>query len=69
MRRPDYDRLAALDRRLARGRPVDHRQNLRLVDGLRQQAVALGVWPPPDPLAGVEVDVRVARVLNRLDRV
>lgn len=69
MRRPDYDRLAALDRQLVRGHPVDHAQNLRLVEALRQQAVALGVWPPGDPLAGVEVDVRVARILNRRDRV
>ena len=69
MRRPDYTRLADLDRTLARAEPADYRQNLRLVEGLRREAVALGVWPPADPLAGIDVDIRVARVLNRLDRV
>ncbi len=67
MRHPDFARVAALDRRLARERPVDHAQNLRIVEGLIAEARALGVWPPADPLEGVEVDVRVARVLNRLD--
>ena len=66
-RRPDYDRLAALDRRLARERPVDHARNLRLAEGLRLEAIALGVLPPADPLAGIETDVRRARILNRLD--
>ena len=69
VRRPDYARVEALDRRLARERPVDHARNLRVVEALRQEAVALGVWPPADKLAGVEVDVRVARVLNGLGRV
>jgi hypothetical protein len=69
VRRPDYARLDALDRRLARERPVDHARNLRVVEALRREAVALGVWPPTDKLAGVEVDVRLARVLNGLGRV
>ena len=67
MRRPDFDRVAALDRRLARDQPVDHARALRLVAGLVAEARALGVWPPADPLAGVETDVRVARVVNGLD--
>ena len=66
MRRPDYARLAALDRRLACERPVDYTQNLRIVEALRQEAVALGVWPPADPLEGIEVDIRLARILNGL---
>jgi len=67
MRRPDYARLAALDRQLARERPVDHAQNLKIVEGLLQEAIALGVWPPADKLAGLDVDIRRARILNRLD--
>ena len=66
MRRPDYARLAALDRRLARERPVDPDQNRRIVDALLQEAIALGVWPPDDPLEGIEVDIRLARILNGL---
>lgn len=69
MRRPDYERLAALDRRLARERPVDHASNLRIVEALRQEAVALGVWPPADPLAGIEVDIRLVQALHAVRHV
>ncbi|WP_420455953.1 hypothetical protein [Rubrivirga sp.] len=65
-RRPDFARVDALDRRLARERPVDHARNLRIVEGLRREAVALGVWPPADPLAGIEVDVRLAQAFAAL---
>ncbi|HLT46343.1 MAG TPA: hypothetical protein VK002_03870 [Rubricoccaceae bacterium] len=65
--RPDFARLADLNDALARRDPPDHARNLRIVEALRQEAVALGVWPPDDPLAGLDVDLRLARVLNRLD--
>ncbi|GAB5534832.1 MAG: hypothetical protein Rubg2KO_10810 [Rubricoccaceae bacterium] len=67
IRRADYARLATLDRQLAREQPVDHTQNLKIVEGLVQEAIALGVWPPADKLAGIEVDIRRARILNQLD--
>ncbi|MEM7787544.1 MAG: hypothetical protein AAF594_07450 [Bacteroidota bacterium] len=51
MRRLGVAAVDALDRRLARERPLTHAQALRLVDELRREAVALGV----------------ARVLNRID--
>lgn len=38
--------------------------NLRWVEELRRPAVELGLWPPKDPLEGLEVDTRVARALN-----
>jgi hypothetical protein len=30
------------------------------------EAIALGVWPPSDPLEGIDVDVRVARAIHVL---
>ena len=67
--RPDFARVEALDRVRARGVAPDHARNLRLADALLAEARALGMSPPADKLAGIEVDLRVARVLNRLDRV
>jgi hypothetical protein len=64
--RPDFARLRALDDELARRRPPDLERGLRIVEALREEAVALGVWPPADPLEGIEVDLRLARVLNGL---
>ena len=42
----------------------DHARNLRLVDALLAEARALGVWPPADPLGGLDVDLRIARAVN-----
>ena len=63
-RRPDFARVAALDRDRARGVAADHAQNRRIANALLAQAQALGVWPPADPLGGLDADLRVARALN-----
>jgi len=39
-------------------------QSQKLFAAMWEEAVMLGVFPLADPLAGVEVDIRMARVLN-----
>lgn len=56
--------LRAFEDELARRTPADHLGNLRLVEAMLEEARQLGVWPPVHPLDGIEVDIRVARVLN-----
>jgi hypothetical protein len=58
--------LEAFERELLAKEPVNFLKNLRLVDGLLKQARSLGVFPPANPLEGIEVDIRVAGVLNRV---
>ncbi|OGQ56742.1 MAG: hypothetical protein A3J24_08055 [Deltaproteobacteria bacterium RIFCSPLOWO2_02_FULL_53_8] len=43
---------------------VDHVSALKLFSGMWEEAVALGVLPMKDPLEGIEVDIRVAAILN-----
>jgi len=38
--------------------------NLRVFEVLLEHARALGVWPPQDPLEGIEHDIRLAKVVN-----
>lgn len=40
------------------------RQKYRIIDGLWAEARSLGVWPPSDPLEGIEVDARLAKALK-----
>ncbi len=47
-----------------RRRPVDYRENLRIVEALYEEARALKAFPPSNPLDGIEVDLQLARVLN-----
>jgi len=46
-----------------RGR-LTYPQSLRLFEAMWEEGVRLGVLPPKDPMDGIEVDIRVAKVLN-----
>ena len=56
--------LEAFERELIAGERVDVERNFRLVEAMYDEAVALGAFPPKDPLEGIEVDIRVAKVVN-----
>jgi len=42
----------------------DLQKKLCLLDEMTEHARQLGVWPPESPLDGLEVDFKIARVLN-----
>lgn len=63
-RRPDFARLAALERARARADRPDHARNLAVAEALLAEARALGVWPPPRPTAVGAHTLRVARAFN-----
>jgi hypothetical protein len=42
----------------------DYARNLKIVEALYREACLLGTLPLKDPLEGIEVDIRLARVLN-----
>lgn len=56
--------VEAFEKSLIRAEPPDYRQNVRIVEGLYREACLLGVWPRNEPLEGIEVDIRLARVVN-----
>jgi hypothetical protein len=39
-------------------------RNFLLVEAMYREAATLGAFPPKDPLEGIEVDIRIARVVN-----
>ncbi len=45
---------------------LDFSHNLQLVEAMYDLARALGAFPPADPLEGLEVDIRTARILNNV---
>jgi len=60
--------LQRFERELARKEKADVARNIRLMEAMLKEAVALGVFPPQDPLSGIEVDIRIARVVNGVRR-
>lgn len=47
---------------------VDVLRNFRLVDAMYEEAVALGVFPLKDALEGIEVDLKIAKVVNSVSK-
>ena len=47
-----------------RSQPPDYLHNLRIFEALYHEACLLGILPLRDPLDGIEVDIRLAAVLN-----
>jgi|YNPBryBLVA2012_1023415.scaffolds.fasta_scaffold64740_1 hypothetical protein len=43
---------------------VDLDRAFSILESLLDEAVELGVWPPADPMEGIEVDIRMAAVIN-----
>ena len=43
-------------------------QNFKIFEALYQEAVALGVLPPKNPLGGVEIVIKIARVVNSVSK-
>lgn len=60
----DAEYFEEFKRKLAAEERLTYEQAVAIIEGLREEAIILGVWPPEDPMEGIEVDIRVARTLN-----
>ncbi|MFP3870624.1 MAG: hypothetical protein ACLFVT_07080 [Syntrophobacteria bacterium] len=60
----DQELWKRFEAKLSREKPASLEENLRIVEALYQEARGLGVFPSSDPLEGIEVDIKVARVVN-----
>ena len=62
VKRPDL--LRAFECAQIRNTPPDYFRNLRIFEALYEEATALGYFPLKDPLEGIEVDIRLAKIIN-----
>jgi hypothetical protein len=53
---------------LSKKERVSIRSNFRIVEALYKEAVVLGVIPLKNPLEGLEVDIRIAKVINHVSK-
>ena len=60
----DPDKLRRFEDQQIRSEPLNFEQALRIVEALILEAQSLGVWPPSEPLSGIEVDIRIAKILH-----
>ena len=62
----DAKLLAAFEEDRIRTEKLNHTKALALFEAMWQEGLALGVLPLEDPLEGIEVDIRIARILNNV---
>jgi hypothetical protein len=60
----DVRLLAEFEDNEIRKEQSDYGSALRLFEAMWKEAMLLGVLPLKDPLEGIEVDIKIARILN-----
>ncbi|MCD6318555.1 hypothetical protein J7M02_05760 [Candidatus Aerophobetes bacterium] len=62
------DILEQLETEVIKKDNLSFKQALSIFEAMWKEGVSLGVLPPKDPLEGIDVDIRVARILNCLKK-
>jgi hypothetical protein len=62
------DEIQKLENELVRIEKVDILKNFRLVDAMHKEAMMLNAFPVRDALAGIEVDIKIAKVINSVSK-
>ena len=62
----DGDLLAEFERACAASEKPDYFEGLKVFEAMWRQGLLLGVLPLEDPLEGIDVDIRIARILNHV---
>jgi hypothetical protein len=60
----DKKYLLEFEKEIIRSKKADIANNIRIVEALYKEAVSLGVFPLKNPLEGIEVDIKIAKVIN-----
>ncbi|MDI6873782.1 hypothetical protein [Candidatus Solincola sp.] len=60
----DKKLLEKFEREFLRNDRPTLEENFRLLDAMWEEAVYFRVLPPPEPLQGIEVDLRIAKIVN-----
>ena len=58
--------LEQFERDLKRRERPDYFRNLKIFEEMFQEAIYFKVFPMKDPLEGIEVDIKIARVINAI---
>jgi hypothetical protein len=62
----DFSRWHAFENAWIAAQKPDHAQNLRLADGMYELARSLGQFTNEDALDGIEKNIRLVALLNRV---
>ena len=60
----DGELLRKFEDDLIASSPLSYEAAMNLLESMYREAIALGVYPPADPLEGIEEKIELARVLH-----
>ncbi|MCK4353239.1 hypothetical protein KAW65_07530 [candidate division WOR-3 bacterium] len=55
--------LEKLERNIIANENLSFIESLNIFEAMWQEGVSLGVLPPKEPLEGIDVDIRIAKIL------
>lgn len=61
-------RLREFKDNFVRKNKPDLMKNLQLLDSLYKEAKALSVFPLQEPLSGLDIDIKIAKVINSVPK-
>jgi hypothetical protein len=62
------DEFRTFEIEFLRKEKLDTKKKFKIVEDLYKEAVALGAFPLKDSLEGLEVDIRIAKVINSVSK-
>jgi hypothetical protein len=62
----DRKLLLEFNREFIQAEKTDYFESLRLFEEMWNEGVFLGILPLKDPLEGIEIDLRIARIINHV---
>jgi hypothetical protein len=60
----DSMRVEELEKSLIKGKRPNYEENLKIFEWMLEEAIFLKALPLDDPLDGIEIDLKVAKVVN-----
>jgi hypothetical protein len=62
------DKLKKFEQEIIEKEKTSLWKNIQLVEAMHEEALFLGIFPPKDALAGIDVDLRIAKVVNSVPK-
>ncbi|MFH2045323.1 MAG: hypothetical protein ABIK92_09265 [Pseudomonadota bacterium] len=61
----DSETLRKFERDFISGQKrIGYKQSLKIFTAMWEEGLTLGVFPPVNPMSGIETDIRISRILN-----
>ncbi len=64
----NHRKFQKFEMELAKGEKVNLKRNFQIIEALYDEAVALGAIPLRDPLEGIKIDIKIAKIVNGISK-